>query len=376
MRTEDASIIMHHFKGLSLRKILEVTGGEWVNSESISADVQSLHLKQIATLGTSTSHDVAFFFSRDYENELLTACPGVLITAAPFVKPLEAAPLPIWKKSAVVVCSDPYYAMALLSKEFAKFLSHEAHLERPKAQNVHPTAVVHPSAEIGHQVEIRAYAVIDENVKIGDGCVIYPHCYVGNRVHLGNDCVLFHGVTLYEDSWLGDRVRIHAGSRIGADGFGYSPIRDEKKVIGHQKIYHLGKVVLEDDVEVGANSCVDRSTFGDTRVARSAKLDNHVHIGHNAQVGEGTIVCGGTCLAGGASTGRYVYVGGMSGLSNRVHVGDYAQIGAGTFITKDAPAGGIYSGIPFRTLKDHLKIQAMLTRLLNQRKKGRENQAP
>lgn len=363
---------MNHFKGLSLQKVLEVTGGEWVNSEATSIDANSPHLKQIATLGASATHDVAFFFSRDYEKELLTACPGVLITAAPFVKPLQLAPLPIWTKSAVVVCADPYYAMALLSKEFAKFLSREAHLERPKSQNIHPTAVIHASAKVGSQVEIGAYAVISENVKIGDGCVVYPHCYVGNGVHLGNDCVLFHGVTVYEECWLGNRVRIHAGSRIGADGFGYSPVRSEKKVVGHQKIYHLGKVILEDDVEVGANSCVDRSTFGDTRIARSAKLDNHVHIGHNAQVGEGTIICGGACLAGGASTGRYVYIGGMSGLSNRVHVGDYAMMGAGTFVTKDAPAEGVYAGIPFRPLKDHLKIQAMLTRLLDQRKKGKE----
>lgn len=360
------------FEGFAVQKILDVTGGQWVNADQTGSAARSLRLKQISALGASSVYDVAFFFSKDYQEEVKTARPGVLITAAPFVKPLQDSPLPIWKQSVVVVCSDPYFAMALLSKEFARILSNEARLERPSESKIHPTAVIHPTAKIGRCVEIGAFSVIEENAEIGEGTVIYPHCYVGHRVHVGDDCVIFHGVTLYEETRVGNRVRIHAGTRIGVDGFGYAPIMKEKKVGGHQKIYHLGNVILEDDVEIGANSCIDRSTFGGTTISHQSKIDNQVHIGHNAFLGEGTIVCGNTCFAGGSSTGKFVYVGGLSALSNKVHIGDYALVGGATAVTKDAIEGGEYLGIPCRPAKEHFKVHALLNRLLDQRSKNKE----
>ena len=165
------------------------------------------------------------------------------------------------------------------------------------------------------------------------------------------------------------RVRIHAGSVIGADGFGYAPKREGSQVIGHVKIYHLGRVVIGDDVEIGANSCVDRSTFGETRIEKSAKLDNIVHIGHNALVEEGAVICGGTCLAGRASVGKFALVGGLTGIINDVHVGDGAQVAAMTLVSKDVLPGSTAVGNPQREYKQHFRAHAILNKLMTEREK-------
>jgi UDP-3-O-[3-hydroxymyristoyl] glucosamine N-acyltransferase len=174
---------------------------------------------------------------------------------------------------------------------------------------------------------------------------------------------------LYEATQLGNRVRIHSGSVLGSDGFGYAPKIDQGQVSGHQKIYHLGRVVLEDEVEVGANSCVDRGTFGETRIGKFSKLDNLVHIGHNAKLDEGVIVCGGTCLAGNASVGKYAYIGGLTGIGNHVHVGDRAKVGALSMVTKDVVSGSTVVGNPQRESKEHFRAHALLSRLLAERRR-------
>jgi UDP-3-O-[3-hydroxymyristoyl] glucosamine N-acyltransferase len=270
--------------------------------------------------------------------------------------------------------------MALLSEKFAGALSTVAH--PPGASRgdsrIHASAVIHASAKIAAGVQVGAHCVIEAEARIGAGSVLYPGCYVGPSCSLGEDCVLFPGVTLYEWTELGKRVRIHAGAVLGSDGFGYAPVKapgaegGKPGVVGHQKIYHLGRVVVGDDVEIGANSCVDRSTFGETRIDRNSKLDNLVHLGHNARLEEGAIVCGGTCLAGNASVGKYAYVGGLTGVANQVHVGDGASVGALTLVTKDVPPGSTAVGNPQREYREHFKAHATLSRLVKSR--GEKNE--
>jgi UDP-3-O-[3-hydroxymyristoyl] glucosamine N-acyltransferase len=155
---------------------------------------------------------------------------------------------------------------------------------------------------------------------------------------------------------------------IGSDGFGYAPKKQGSQVTGHQKIYHLGRVVVGDDVEMGANCCVDRSTLGETRIEKNSKLDNLVHLGHNSYLGEGAVICGGTCLAGNARVGKYAYVGGLTGIGNHVHVGDGATVGALTMVTKDVQAGGTAVGNPQRDRREHFRAHALLSRLLEERR--------
>ncbi|MBS1961091.1 MAG: UDP-3-O-(3-hydroxymyristoyl)glucosamine N-acyltransferase [Bdellovibrionales bacterium] len=363
----------------TVAQILEWTSGRLANAEGLGSSLARIAVTQPAPLAGSRESDCAFFFSKEYQSELLGAAPGVLITGEPFVAPLQASGLPLWKKTAVVACRDPYLAMAILSEKFAREISSVAHIPSDLATRVgpavvHPTAIVHPEARVADGVEVGANCVIEKGARIGRGTILYPRVYVGPNVEIGEACVFFPGVTLYEETKIANRVRIHAGSTIGADGFGYAPRIVDGKPTGHEKIYHLGRVVIADDVEIGANTMVDRATFGETSIGRGAKLDNHVHIGHNSTIREGAILCGGVCLAGGTVIGKFAYVGGMAGIGNKAALGDYAKIGAMSLVDKDVPEGGTSVGNPQRTHRDHFKAHAILNRLVAERDRKKEKE--
>ena len=353
----------------SVDQICEWISGKVVNANALSRSADSIVIRNLSPLAQARDQDLAFFFNPQYQNDLLQSRAGVLITGNPFVKPLEASGIPQWKSSAVIATADPYYAMAVLSKHFAKDLSSVAHCERSQESTIHPTSVVHPSATIGAGVSIGAHSVIEEGVVIGAGSVIYPGCFLGSKVSVGENCVLFPRVTLYEWTQIGNRVRIHAGSVIGADGFGYAPVREGDQVVDHQKIYHLGKVIVGDDVEIGANSCVDRGTLSDTIIESKAKIDNQVQLGHNVHIHEGAIICGTTGIAGSSSVGKFAYVGGMVGIANKVHIGDRANVGGCSLVSKDVPEGETYVGNPAREKNKHFRLHAMLNRMLAEKNK-------
>jgi UDP-3-O-[3-hydroxymyristoyl] glucosamine N-acyltransferase len=366
-------------RGFSVAQILEWTSGRVANAEVLGSTLSEVRVKAPAPLLGSGPSDCAFFFSRDYQSELPDAKPGVLITGELFVTPLAASGMPLWKKSVVIACADPYLAMGILSEKFADEVSSVAHLpskllSRKAPAIVHPTAIVDLTAVIGEGVEIGPGCVVSAGVRIGAGTVLYPRVYVGPGTEIGDACVLFPGVTVYELTKIGNRVRIHAGSSIGSDGFGYAPRMHEGKPASHQKIYHLGRVVISDDVEIGANTMVDRATFGETFIGLGAKLDNHVHIGHNSTIHEGAILCGGVCLAGGTVIGKFAYIGGMAGIGNKAAIGDYAKVGAMSLVDKDVPAGGTSVGNPQRSHRDHFKAHAILNRLVSERDRKKEKE--
>ncbi len=362
----------------SVRQVLEWVGGRLVNEEDVGREaLDAIRVERPAPLGTSQPNEMGFFFSRAFEGELPSANPGVLITGEPFVRPLKAAGLKFWRTGAVVSCPDPYGAMATLSEKFASILTTVAHLpvkdqgleDRESFRAViHPSAVVDSTVVLGDGVRIGAQCVVEKGTRIGNRTILYPGCFVGPGCNLGDDTVLFPRVTVYESTQVGSRVRLHAGVVLGSDGFGYAPHREGGVMLEHQKIYHLGQVVIEDDVEIGANSCVDRATFGQTRIGKGSKLDNLVHMGHNSTVGEGAIICGGTCLAGNAVLGKFVTVGGLTGITNHVHVQDGASVGALTLVTKDVEKGGTAVGNPQRDYREHFKAHALLSRLLTDRR--------
>ncbi len=340
--------------------------------------LDSIQVNRPASLQTSQPDEVGFFFSRAFEGELPTANPGVLITGDAFVEPLRASGLKLWRSAAVVSCSDPYRAMATISERFAQHLSTVAHIPSrlqmpegasPPRSDIHPSAVVDSSVFLGEGVRIGAHCVLEKGTRIGAQTVLYPGCFIGPHCNVGESSVLFPNVTVYEGTEIGNRVRIHAGVVLGSDGFGYAPHREGKAMLGHQKIYHLGKVIVEDDVEIGANSCIDRATFGQTRIGKGSKIDNIVHVGHNSIVGEGAIICGGTCLAGNSVLGKFVTLGGLTGITNHVHVKDGASVGALTLVTKDVEKGGTAVGNPQREHREHFKVHALLGRLLTERRK-------
>jgi len=352
----------------SVEDILKMSGGKLANADALGLSLASIRVGSPAELKHSKSHHIAFFFSRAYESEIPSARPGILITGEAFVGPMQALGLPLWKTSAVIVCADPYLAMAKLSEKFAV----ESPSSFPQADGrIHPNASVHSQAQVAKSCRIDANVVISKGAKIGERCILFPGVYVGENAIIGDDCVFFPNVVIYDETHIGNRARIHANTTIGSDGFGYAPRIESGKPVGHQKIYHLGRVVLGDDVEVGANSSIDRSTFGETLIEKNAKIDNQVQIGHNVRMEEGTIICGGTCVAGSVHIGKYVYIGGVTGITNQVYLGDGAKVAAAALITKDIPAGETAVGNPQRTHGEFFRIQAMLSRMLADRKKKR-----
>lgn len=362
--------------GFSVDQILKWTAGVLANEDVLGSTLSSISVTRPAPLARSGPDDCCFFFSKDYQHEIPSAAPGILVTGEAFIQPLEASGLPIWKSTAIIACRDPYLAMAILSEKFAEKLSAVGHVRmNPEGvglpPEIHASAVIHPTAKVENGVRIGPNCVVEEDAFIGMGSVLYPGVYIGKGVTLGESCVLFPGVTLYELTQLGKRVRIHASSTLGADGFGYAPIIENGVPVGHRKIYHLGRVVIGDDAEIGANSMVDRATIGETWIGVKVKIDNHVHIGHNSTIHEGAVLCGGVCLAGGTVIGKFAYIGGMAGIGNKAEIGEYARIGAMSLVDKDVPAGGTSVGNPQRTHRDHFKAHAILNRLVAGRDKKR-----
>ena len=209
-------------------------------------------------------------------------------------------------------------------------------------RGVHPRALVSPEAKLGRDVSVGAFAVVEAGAEIGDGTTLYPQTYVGHGATLGRSCLLYPFSSVRERCRLGDRVILHNGAVVGSDGFGYAV--DAQGV--RTKIPQVGIVVLEDDVEIGANATLDRARFGETRVGKGTKVDNLVQIAHNCVIGEHSVLCAQMGMAGTTTLGKHVICAGQAGLAGHLTVGDGAIVGAQAGVSKDLSGGQMYLGAP------------------------------
>jgi len=235
----------------------------------------------------------------------------------------------------------------------------------PIIPGVHPTAVIAPDAEIALSAAIGAHAVIGSGVKIGDRTSVGPSCSIGAGARLGADCLLHAHVTIYDHVSIGDRAVLHSGCVLGADGFGF--VRGPE---GYQKFPQIGRVEIGDDVEIGANTCIDRAALGVTRISDGVKLDNLVHIGHNCSIGKHVVIAAQTGLSGGVVVEDYAVIGGQVGIGDKARIETGAVLGSGCGIltSKIVRKGQVVWGTPARPLKEHLEQLASLSRLPKLRK--------
>ena len=234
-------------------------------------------------------------------------------------------------------------------------------------RGVHPSAVIGRNVTLGGNVAIMPCAVIADGVTIGENTVIYPHSYVGQESHIGADCIIYPNVTIRENCRVGSRVLINSGAVVGSEGFGFITV--DKK---HHKVPQVGNVVVEDDVEIGANVTIDRATTGSTLVKRGSKIDNLVHLAHNVVVGENCLMVAFTGIAGSAKIGNNVTFAGQSGCNGHITVGDNCVFAARTAPISDVPAGSFYAGFPARPHREWIKTEAAVGKLPELIKKMRE----
>lgn len=252
---------------------------------------------------------LSFLANPKYEHYIYTTRSSVVLVNKDFI--------PTAKINATLIrVSNAYEAFASLLKLVDQ--------SRPKKKGIHSTAVIEPSAKVGKDVFIGAYTYIGENCTIGDGTRIYPQVFIGDGTSLGKNCVINPGVKIYHECLIGNSCTIHAGTVIGSDGFGFAPQSESE----FMKIPQVGNVVIEDNVEIGANVAIDRATMGSTIIRKGVKIDNLIQIGHNVEVGENTVMAGQTGIAGSTKIGKNCMFGGQVGIAGHLKIADGVKIGA------------------------------------------------
>ncbi len=229
---------------------------------------------------------------------------------------------------------------------------------KPKKQGISSLASISPSAKIGENVYIAPFVVIGDNCEIGDNCMIHDGASIGDGAKVGNNCILYAHVTIYHDCRIGNNCILHSGCVIGADGFGFAPTAD-----GYEKILQTGIAVLEDNVEIGANTCIDRATMGSTIVHAGVKLDNLVQIAHNDEIGSHTVMAAQVGIAGSTKIGKWCMFGGQAGISGHSTIGDKTTVGPQCGTIGSLKSGETVLGSPAMNAKEYIRAAAYLKRL-------------
>jgi UDP-3-O-[3-hydroxymyristoyl] glucosamine N-acyltransferase len=288
---------------------------------------------------------LAFLSNPKYEPYLYTTKASVVIVNRS-LEPREAV------RATMVRVDDAYGS-------FAKLLElYEANKSKPSG--VSPQAAIHASATLGEGCYVGEFAVVAEGARVGAGCNIYPQVYIGMNVTLGDNVTLHSGVKVYEGCVVGNNVTIHAGSVIGADGFGWAPQEDGT----YHRIPQIGNVVIEDNVDIGANTCVDRATMGSTVVGRGVKLDNLIQLGHNVSVGENTVIAAQTGIAGSSKVGTGCILAGQVGIAGHLDIGDGVKLGSKSGVSNNIAAGETFMGYPAMPIGKFQRTNAVIRNLL------------
>lgn len=288
-------------------------------------------VRAVNTLEDAGPGEITFLSNPKYQN-------AVRDTRASAIVVRDGVDVP--EHLAAIRCADPYAGITIA------IIALHGHRRHPR-WGTSPAASIHPTATIGENANIAAGVTIAARVTIGKNCNLYPGCYVGEGASLGDDCTLFPNVVVYDHSRLGHRVTIHAGSVIGQDGLGYAPHGDK-----WIKIPQVGRAVIGDDVEIGANCAIDRATLGETRIGDGTKFGNVIVIGHGTKIGPDCMFIGLVGIAGSVTVGRHVTLAGQVGVAGHLTIGDHVQAGAQSGISNSVEANSKILGAPAMPLED------------------------
>ncbi len=287
---------------------------------------------------------ISFLANPHYEHYLYTTQSSIVLVNKDFV---QSRPVP----STLERVEIAYEAIARLLKLYEQTVQ--------KRKGVHPLAFVDPTARIGDDCYIAPFAYVGKNAEVGRGTQLYSHVVVEEDARIGADCLIYPNVSVYHGCIIGDRVILHSGCVIGADGFGFAPAAD-----GYEKIPQIGIVTIEDDVEIGSNTCVDRSTMGTTLVRRGVKLDNLVQVAHNCEIGENTVMSAQVGVAGSTKIGRWCMFGGQVGIVGHAVLGDRVYSGAQAGIAGSLPKGNVtVQGSPAIDVKNFARSSVVFKKL-------------
>jgi UDP-3-O-[3-hydroxymyristoyl] glucosamine N-acyltransferase len=301
----------------------------------------------VAKIEEAEEGSLCFLSNSKYEEYLYTSNASIIIVNESFeiTRPV---------KPTLIRVEDAYSSFAFLLDKYNKIISgaDKTGIEQP--------SYISPTASIAKDVYVGAFSYIGENAVIGSGVKIYPGCYIGNNVTIGDNSKIYSGVKIYDECHLGSRVVIHSGTVIGGDGFGFAPLTDGT----YKKIPQLGNAIIEDDVEIGANTTIDRATMGSTIIRKGVKLDNLIQIAHNVEIGEHTVIAAQTGISGTTKIGKNCMIGGQVGMVGHIHIADGTKINAQSGISKSViNTNTTINGSPAFEYKSSLKSQAIFRNL-------------
>jgi len=335
---------------------LNITTGEI--AKRLSAEIRGnsdLSISSIKPLSSASSSDLSFFSPTSKrktaeltEQARLTSAGALLV--AEFDEGFSCTQIKVPHPLGALVELAPFFKIS------------------DQESGIHPTAVIHNTASVSKSASIGAYVVVGARSKIGDRTIVYPHTCIYQDVVIGTDGVIHAGCIIRESTLVGDNCLFQPGVVVGGDGFGYLP---DKKV-GHRRIPHLGQVILENDVDLGANTTIDRGTFGETRIGLGTKIDNLVMVGHNVKIGERSLLCAQVGISGSCEIGDEVVLAGQAGVADHVKIGNRVRVGAKSGVSSDVEKGDV-AGYPHQELSVWRRNQIAikyLPELLKKQKRG------
>jgi UDP-3-O-[3-hydroxymyristoyl] glucosamine N-acyltransferase len=294
---------------------------------------------------------LSFLANPKYEHFIYTTRSSVVLIKKDFVAAGKI-------NATLIRVPDPYKAFATLLALVEQ--------NKPKKAGIHSSAVIETTAKIGKSVYIGSNVYIGENCEIGDNCAIYPNTYMGDKVKIGHNCTIYPNVTIYHECILGNRCIVHAGTVIGSDGFGFAPQSDSEFI----KIPQIGNVIIEDNVELGANVAIDRATMGSTIIRRGVKLDNLIQVAHNVDLGENTVIAAQSGIAGSTKIGKNCMIGGQVAINGHIKVADGTKAGAKSGIAADVTEENtILQGVPAIPYKQFYRSSVVFRNLPDIEKK-------